>query len=328
MRLWSVSSQVLGLHLPVMKLCLASVSCVIENRLESEDNELERRLLRRRRPSSSTSGRHGGGEAAPPGVRPSSSSTPAQALPAGSATVPTAGLSSSRPRETTTATRAVGQDLPLSHTWHGVRAAATASTRDDPERGDDAGQAGGGGGGVAGRFGVNTGSRTNLLKTSRRWGGTGSGSRVHLDGDALHAVGEDAPAGSVTPTKSVKFVLGRKRTETSGLSTTAAAAAAAAAAASGAGGGATAAGRSASHAGVNGASKAVEGEAADPRAAVMNVTVQTRLWAEYFNNTLRCWEALLDPFRHVFYHALDFWFAVLRVRCFSTKCSNILGVCS
>ncbi|CAM9521436.1 unnamed protein product, partial [Laminaria digitata] len=29
----------------------------------------------------------------------------------------------------------------------------------------------------------------------------------------------------------------------------------------------------------------------------MNVTVQTRLWAEYFNSTLRCWEALLDPFR-------------------------------
>ncbi|CAN0027667.1 unnamed protein product, partial [Ectocarpus sp. 13 AM-2016] len=65
-----IVDQVLGLHLPVMKLCLASVSCVIENRLESEDNELERRLLRGRRPSSSSSGRHGGSEAAPPGFRP------------------------------------------------------------------------------------------------------------------------------------------------------------------------------------------------------------------------------------------------------------------
>ncbi|CAM9972493.1 unnamed protein product, partial [Ectocarpus sp. 8 AP-2014] len=109
MPLRSVSFQVLGLHLPVMKLCLASVSCVIENRLESEDNELERRLLRGRRPSSSSPGRHGGSEAAPPGVRPSSSA-PAQAMPAGSATVPTVGF------ETTETTPAVGQDLPLSHT--------------------------------------------------------------------------------------------------------------------------------------------------------------------------------------------------------------------
>ncbi|CAN0000342.1 unnamed protein product, partial [Choristocarpus tenellus] len=44
--------QVLGLHLPVMKLCLGSFTCVVENRLEIEDNRLEQHLLRTgRRPN-------------------------------------------------------------------------------------------------------------------------------------------------------------------------------------------------------------------------------------------------------------------------------------
>lgn len=185
-------------------------------------------------------------------------------------------------------------DLPLSHTWHGggggPNTAAGTNTEDEPSGGGGTGE----GGGSSGRLGAHTGSRSNLLKGTRRWG-TNKGSRV-LDGDGLHAVGEDAPAGGSggtgTPTKSVKFVLGRKRTENNGLSS-----AAAAAAAPGRKPGAARAGGASSKPAAEGAGKAAGAQAADPRAAVMNVTVQTRLWAEYFNNTLRCWEALLDPFR-------------------------------
>lgn len=117
-----------------------------------------------------------------------------------------------------------------------------------------------------------------------------------LDGDGLDAVGEDmlagasAGTGAGTPTKSVKFTLGRKRTENENISSSLRAASNT--------GGATAAGGAASNSAAGGPGKATgEAQTADPRAAVMNVTVQTRLWAEYFNNTLRCWEALLDPFR-------------------------------
>ena len=265
-----------------MKLCLASVSCVIENRLESEDNELERRLLRGRRSSSvSSSSNRTDGDTAPLGVsgRPPPIPAPSLSAAAAATTMP------NRPP-----TPAPRDDLPLSHTWHGGGAAAGTNAEDEASGGGGTG----GGGGNSTRFGAQTGSRANLLKGTRRWG-TNKGSRV-LDGDGLHAVGEDAPAGGPggtgTPTKSVKFVLGRKRTENNGLSS-----AAAATAAPGRKSGAARAGGASSKPAASGADKAAGGQAADPRAAVMNVTVQTRLWAEYFNNTLRCWEALLDPFR-------------------------------
>lgn len=294
--------QVLGLHLPVMKLCLASVSCVIENRLESEDNELERRLLRGRRSSSfsSSSGRSSGGETAPLGGRP----PPVPAPPpltavAGMQTTPITrpGASGSHRHQATTA--ATAEDLPLSHTWHGGR--ANNAARQDASTGG-----GGRGGGGSNLFGVHTGSRPNLLKApSRRWG-TGRGPRAVDGGDGLDAVREDAQAGAGssanntgigTPTKSVKFTLGRKRMENEGMSLSAASAGSTGGATTAAGGAAS----SSKSAAAGGAGKAAAGggggQAADPRAAVMNVTVQTRLWAEYFNNTLRCWEALLDPFR-------------------------------
>lgn len=273
-----------------MKLCLASVSCVIENRLESEDNELERRLIRGQRPSSSS---RSDAETAPSGGRPPPA--PAPSLPpaaeAAAPTLPVTRSSTSGPNRPATPGPPC-DDLPLSHTWHGGGGPNTAAGTNA----EDEASVGGGaaGGGTSGRFGTHTGSRANLLKGSRRWG-TSKGSRV-LDGDGLHAVGEDAPVGAPTgtgtPTKSVKFVLGRKRTENGGLSS-----AAVAAAAPGGKPGAARAGGASSKPAAQGVGNAAAGQAADPRAAVMNVTVQTRLWAEYFNNTLRCWEALLDPFR-------------------------------
>lgn len=286
----------LGLHLPVMKLCLASVSCVIENRLESEDNELERRLLRGRRSSSLSSSSRTDGESAPSGGRPPAAPAPFLSAAAAATTMPVARSATSGPNRPATPAPP-RDDLPLSHTWHGGEGAPNTAAGANA---DDEASGGGGtaGGGNAGRFGAQIGSRTNLLKGTRRWG-TNRGSRV-LDGDGLHAVGEDAPAGAPTgagtPTKSVKFILGRKRTENNGFSSAAAAAETAAAAPGGKFGAARAGGTSSKPA-AEGAGKAAGGQSADPRAAVMNVTVQTRLWAEYFNNTLRCWEALLDPFR-------------------------------
>lgn len=282
----------LGLHLPVMKLCLASVSCVIENRLESEDNELERRLLRGRRPLSSRTD----GETVSSGGRPPPAPTPS--FPA-AATLPVPRSSTSGQNHPTTSAP-TREDLPLSHTWHGGGAGpntiAGANTGDEAAGGD--GTIGGGRGDNSSRFGVHTGSRANLLKSSRRWGAS-RGSRV-LDSD-----GEDAPAGGPTetgtPTKSVKFVLGRKRTENSGLASAPAAPSAAppvtSAAPPGGKDGAARVGGASSKPAAEEAGQAAGGQTADPRAAVMNVTVQTRLWAEYFNNTLRCWEVLLDPFR-------------------------------
>lgn len=286
--------QVLGLHLPVMKLCLASVSCVIENRLESEDNELERRLLRGRRSSSSSSSISGRSvsEPAPSGGRPPPIPAPPLTALVGMQTTPITrpGTSGSHLQQATD----TAEDLPLSHTWHGGRANSAAR--------QDTSTNGGRGGGGSNLFGVHAGSRANLLKPpSRRWG-TGKGFRAVDSSDGLDAVREDvrvgmrssANTGMGTPTKSVKFTLGRKRTENEGLSSSAPTAGSTGGVTTATGG--TASSQSAA-AGGGGQAARGGGQAADPRAAVMNVTVQTRLWAEYFNNTLRCWEALLDPFR-------------------------------
>lgn len=166
---------------------------------------------------------------------------------------------------------------------------------------------GGGGGGGATRLGGGTGSRVNLLKPSRLWG-TGRSTRIYEEGSTTPTDALEADAADGTPTKSVKFMLARKRTDggAGGLAVGAAGnrGGSGDAAVSNSSGLAvvtakTAGGASGSvggkeHAGGNGKAG---GEAEDPRAAVMNVTVQTRLWADYFNNTVRCWEALLDPFR-------------------------------
>ncbi|CAM9189340.1 unnamed protein product, partial [Hapterophycus canaliculatus] len=269
--------QVLGLHLPVMKLCLASMSCVIENRLESEDNELEHRLHRVRR-RSSPAGRSGGGTVPsvsrpPPAPTPSvSAGTVFPAPPGGRSTGPNHLGKHALSR----------QDFPLSQTWHGggTNSAPANSAQDDTT--DGGGQVG------STRFAVHGGSRANLLKGSRRWG-TGRGSRV-LDADGLNSVRENEQVEMTdtgTPTKSVKFALGRKRAENGSLPSSAAAGHT----------GSSKIGGVASKSARGAAGKPKGREAADPRAAVMNVTVQTRLWAESFNNTLRCWEALLDPFR-------------------------------
>lgn len=253
-----------------MKLCLGSVSCVIENRLESEDNELERRLLRTT--TSSTS---------------DASSRPASALPRPAAASLPLSNSHASTKSQAVGPAAIDHDLPLSHTWHGG-----GNHRSTPSH---AGGVDGGGGGSS-----TGGSRTNLLRASKIWG-TGRSYRAEQDGrewtTASNALEAAADATTGTPTKSVKFSLGRKKTEsvilpwgTSGDG--------------GAGAGATSDAPTRSRAATTGGDNSQAGEktraaeeVTDQRAAVMNVIVQARFWADYFNNTLRCWEALLDPFR-------------------------------
>ena len=153
------------------------------------------------------------------------------------------------------------------------------------------------------------GSRASLLKHSRLWG-SNKGSRVDEGAPTTptHAAEGAAAAASAeagTPTKAVKFSLGRRRTEgnafaggglrhagASGEATAPGISPASATALKLTGGALGTGGRK-----LAGGKKEAGEETKDSRAAVMNVTVQTRLWAEYFNSTLRCWEALLDPFK-------------------------------
>lgn len=174
----------------------------------------------------------------------------------------------------------------------------------------DEGEDTGSGGGVIRRFGGNNGnSRTNLLKNSRLWG-TSRGLRIDeleerddLATAQTNALARKSASATVlvgTPTKTVKFMLGRKESETVLLSSVGEAGNGTVSGGTGATTGSTsatgAAGGAESRENIRGEAGGRE-EAKYPQAAVMNVTVQTRLWAEYFNNTLRCWEALLDPFR-------------------------------
>ena len=222
----------LGLHLPVMKLCLGSAACVIENRLESEDSELERRLLgvpefvRRDSPD----GR--------PPFAPTRPSSAPEALPLG-AGAPSASMA---PR-----------DDPLqAHTWHGLTAVSTANNEGE---------------------GAETLSRTSAGGASRR-------TSVLRPSRALEENGAAGSTGMVTPAKSVKFMLARKGSVRAGMVVQ------------------EDSGADSCTAARPGARGKTPGERAkDPRAAVLNVTVQARVWADYFNNTLRCWETLLDPFR-------------------------------
>ena len=273
-----------------MKLCIGRVSCVIENRLESEDDELERRLVRKRRSSTSvdTSTRSLSILRRPSATGPNQ---PTQRASLGSLPASSAGPGVSDPPD----------NLPLSHTWHAGSERTTAgplmSDQDDSGRGLQ-------------RY-RGYGSRANLLKHSRLWG-SNRGSRIDEEAPTTptHAVAGAAAAAAAaeagTPTKAVKFSLGRRRTEGNAFTGGGLRHA-------GASGEATAAGVSPASAtalkltggalGGTGGRKLAAGkeeageETNDSRAAVMNVTVQTRLWAEYFNSTLRCWEALLDPFR-------------------------------
>lgn len=271
LRLLTLVVKVLGLHLPVMKLCLGDMSCVIENRLESEDSELERRLLRLRRPSS-------GSDATRPPPIPARPAAPSPAMPALRLNVAAgSGSGATEPPH----------EYPLSHTWHGGtnRTPVRKSVYVQEEEG-------------VGRHG-RAGSRANLLKPSRIWG-AGRSSRIEDEESPPPTATGEGPG---TPAKSVKFMLGRKGTDSGVLASMG----------GGSNGGAsggplnsypsslpsTAVVKTAVAAGDGvGRQRAEAGEQAkDPRAAVMNVTVQARLWADYFNNTLRCWEALLDPFR-------------------------------
>ena len=97
---------------------------------------------------------------------------------------------------------------------------------------------------------------------------------------ALEENGAAGSTGMVTPAKSVKFTLARKGSVRAGMAVQ------------------KGSGADSSTAARQGARGKTPGERAkDPRAVVLNVTVQARVWADYFNNTLRCWETLLDPFR-------------------------------
>lgn len=271
--------QVLGLHLPVMKLCVGSLSCVIENRLESEEKALESQLLGGR-------GARGAGGTSVGGPsekhqRPAPLVPVTAPLPAPSTAPSASAEKSSRAAGVVRNAPGVGasvsrDDLPLSHTWHGSgsRQTVNAGPLDNPRRG-------GQGGGPAGARGNGRGS-------TRVWG-VSKGSR-DLDTGSVTPTGTDATsagtgrAGAGTPTKAVKFLLGRKRTN--GASTSPVAKGG-----TGAGGALLGGGQDSS-----GGGDSAE-EAPDPQGSVMNVIVQTRMWADYFNNSIRCWEALLDPFR-------------------------------
>lgn len=249
---------------------------MIENRLESEDSELERRLLRVQRSSvlsrrdsssghlSSAPTRHGENPAAFPTM---SSKTIAAATAVYSASDAAAPLN----------------DLPLSHTWHGPSnnsgAGRPGSDHDDGEVV------------TASRYGG--GSNTNLLRPAKLRGPS-RGSRAEQDYSSTPRSGtmENEPAEG-TPGKSVKFkfAAGKKRMPDGvvfeGLG-------------DGRPSGGDVVAASSGFVSATGAAKTNGGQPKDPRAAVLNVTVQARVWADYFNNTLRCWEALLDPFRWCF----------------------------
>lgn len=251
-----------------MKLCLGSASCVIENRLESEDSELERRLLR---------SRGGQGETAPHVIAPVP--PPVSTFTAPTSTENHRSRAYTRNGSNTNAT-INRNDLSLSHTWHGggVQRSGNPGTSDHENRG-----AGGGSG---------FGSRNNLRRPSKKWGT----SKVPRDDDGglTTPTGPGTPGCTGTPTKSVKFILGRKKTGSLTMSPPGAEA--------GAPDGSTSTGpellvTASGKTGNSGVGKNGEKEEVDPRGSVMNVTVQARLWADYFNNTLRCWETLLDPFR-------------------------------
>lgn len=264
-----------------MKLCIGKVACVIENRLESEDDELERRLIRKRR-----SPHGGGGDNSSRSVsilRRSSLPVPNQ--PAQRASVeclPATGAGSDLP-----------DNLPLSHTWHaGSERIGTVPFVLDH---DDSGR------GLQRYRGY--GSRASLL---RKWG-SNRGARIDEEAPSTptDGAGAAALAEAGTPTKAVKFLLGRRRTEgnvggtlrqngggVTGEGTAPGISPASATALKLTGGALGGGGKK-----VAGGKEEAGEEGKDSRAAVMNVTVQTRLWAEYFNSTLRCWEALLDPFK-------------------------------
>lgn len=100
-----------------------------------------------------------------------------------------------------------------------------------------------------------------------------------------------------TPTRSVKFALGYRRASNRAVAAGSVGNTDASGGASALGSTRTSGVAATSVEGGRGNTEGQKKDAKDPRAAVMNVTVQARLWADYFNNTLRCWEALLDPFR-------------------------------
>lgn len=253
-------SQVLGLHLPVMKLCVGSAACVIENRLESEDSELERRLLRVQRSSLLT--------------RRDSSSGHLSSAPTRHGENPAPTMSSKAAAASDAAVS--HNDIPLSHTWHGPsNNSNVAQPGPDHDDGDVV---------TASRYGG--GSATNLLRPAKLRGPSRARAEQDYSSPRSGTV-ENEPAEG-TPGKSVKFkfAAGKKKTPDGvvfdGL------------------GDGRPSGDDALVASAIGAAKTTGEQPKDPRAAVLNVTVQARVWADYFNNTLRCWESLLDPFRSCF----------------------------
>lgn len=293
-----------------MKLCLGSVSCVIENRLESEDSELEGRLIRKRRSSGGdragavTNGDASGGRLTP--------HLPPLSIPLGSAAVGGSKTPQRSPvRGSVAITAANGEagdarrDIPLSQTWHGGGGGGAIG---GPGAGSFAmfDQYDGSSGRGSGRGGTSARSRATM---SRRWG-VGKGSRVEDEWPSTDAPTHEMEAAAAeTPSKMVKFSLGSRRrpdngsffpgpSEDGGGDGTSGAPQFGASARTRGGKGTAGLGRGESKGKAGGKGRDDEGGKKDPRAAVMNVTVQTRLWADYFNNTLRCWEALLDPFRY------------------------------
>lgn len=240
---------------------------MIENRLESEDSELERRLLRVQRSSLLT--------------RRDSSSVHLSSAPTRHGENPAPTMSSKATAAAAASDAGVSRnDLPLSHTWHGPSNNSNAAQPGTDHDGEVV---------TASRYGG--GSTTNLLRSVKLRGPI-KGSRAEQDCSSTpgsETVENDPAEG--TPGKSVKFKfnVGKKKTPADGVVF------------DGSGDGRPSGdyvvAASSGFASATGATKPTGEQPKDPRAAVLNVTVQARVWADYFNNTLRCWESLLDPFR-------------------------------
>lgn len=242
---------------------------MIENRLESEESTLEHHLLGRR-------GSSGEGEDSRRAPAPQFVSGPSTLQPTAEKSRP----SLSNKHVPSLEFSVPHDELPLSHTWHGGGSRQLGNTGDGDQMERPS-------------TGVAQNGRTAVRPSTKIWGA----SRVsrELEVDSNTPTGTDAASAGTgrggTPNKSVKFQLGRRRTN-SQAATESRGTVESDRASLGAGVGLTAiSGEARSSVHEDGK------EAADLQGLVMNVTVQTTLWADYFNNILRCWEALLDPFR-------------------------------
>ncbi|CAM9539528.1 unnamed protein product, partial [Phaeothamnion confervicola] len=314
-----IADHVLGLHLPVVKLCLGDVACVVEQRLEADDAPLEKRPAGRSRPEISAAGGgagvgaggaggnvgNGGG-----GYHPAIPALKRWTLRRGSA----AALSSSA---VAAAAAAAAEEEAANENGEGsisrpARGATGALARHLRKDSDEesffsirsappgmAAAVGGGsrGGGSRRQSGSRNGrGRSDGLQPTEacrvlsaqldrdpQWSSARAAleSPASADGAGSSGVGgrtrAGGAAGGQSPLRSVKFCGPDDGVRPSG-------------GVGGFPGGVP--GGDCSH-----PRPVADGDGAAPLAVVFAVTAHARLWADYFNNRLRCWEPLAEPFQ-------------------------------